>query len=895
MMISKFLMLASVLVLALACSARGQGLGAVLSSVQERHKLVSPFPVVWEGIPDNEEEPVEFPSEASVQSLGIETKIHLLAQAVAVFRSTYPRYLNVSPDDLSAGAGTGVASLDPFTGVQFPPYGPIEPATYRTVLRQLALDVTRLRVLHAPSVDCEASITSESYRVAEEWELQDEEELRVARDFDGNVVSSPEWFPEELEIGPNGSSSEPGPSSTAADFVTVKASYSEFHDEFHPPGEFPPLRTSSWEINSHQLTALGADSPNYWPGGTAHVLGRVAWNPWTGVPPLDNDDGAWRVIGSAAPGALVELTPSDAPVAVEGGWTEPASAAMGFIPDGFTFAKDNGGGPVGFDWKRGMPGDVTIYRRDYLCLLVPVFEQGLDVAAAKAALAKLRKVTPRAAVDGKALPRPVPGMVTGIYLGPGTEDGTADAWLGVVPAMSDHWFGEGTLYQFGLGFSALPSAWNGWRFDCAPALRFIGPHADYHVVYQTTRDPEVSAWDLPPCDFGDGEFRERGWDGRDSYFDAWDSPRLRQVVGRHVVVDIEQIDGFSQTVRVYRRDGSAPDLDPGEFADTSGLPLVRELTIGNPASPETMTEFGSGAERVAVIDPTAGTTLDIALASINHYRGDWEFSLSKTSDQSELWKEVWDSDSTAATVGQLGSASPSEPGYSVATVRDGNLQTEVVAGGLPGPCHFRREAPASVAAGGTTATSLLVKAINGGVTTVTRTTTITGEPTLVEVWRDISRAGDDQGSPPRIPLSASRGGWKTEFDLAAGSRILEVRTLLGTGRTGTDWIEWTDSGAAGDSVTFHSAPDGGVTAMGHGSVARTRHDFGGLDGVAGSLPWAMLRTDNSDGGGSLTSYNLPQAGGSKRPWTRGVLRPAGKAPSTAGNGPSSPSTPRAIR
>jgi RHS repeat-associated protein len=860
-MIPNFPMLAWVLVLALACVARGQGLGAVLSSVQERHKMVSAFPVVWEGVPNDPQGPVEFPSEASVQSLGIETKIHLLAQAAAVFRSTYPRYLNVRPEDLSAGAGTGVASLDSFSGVQFPPYGPIEPATYRTVLRQLAMDVTRLRVLPAPSVDCEATVTTDFYRVAEEWELQDEEEVRVARDFDGNVVSSPVWFPEALEIGSNGSSSEPGPSSTVADFIRVEASYSEFHDTFHPPGEFPPVRTSSWEIHSHQLTALGADGPNYWPGGTAHVLGRVAWNPWTGVPPLDNDDGAWRVIGSAAPGALVELTPSDAPVAVEGGWTAPASAAMGFIPDGFTFAKDSGGGPVGFDWKRGSPGDITVYQRDYVCLLVPVFGQGLDVAAAKAALAKLRKVTPRAAVDGRALPRPIPGMVTGIHLGPGTEDGTADAWLGVVPAMAGHWFGEGTLYQFGLGFSALPSAWNGWRFDCAPALRFIGPHADYHVVYQTTRDPEVRAWELPPCDFGDGGFRQRGWDGRDAYFDAWDSPRLRQVVGRHVVVDIEQIDGFSQSVRVYRRDGSAPDLDPGDLVDISGLPLLRELTIGNPASPETMTEFGSGAERVAVIDPTAGTTLNLALGSINHYWGDWEFTLSKSSDQSELWKEVWDSDSTAATVGQLGSAPSSEPEYTVATVRDGNLQTAVVAGGLPGPCHFRREAPASVAAGGTTATSLLVEASTGGVTTVTRTTTVTGEATRIEVWRDISRAGDDPGSPPRIPLSASRGGWKTEFDLAAGSRILEIRALLGSDRTGTDWIEWTDNGATGDSVTLHSAPDGDVTAMGHDSVAATRYDFGGMNNGAGSLPWALLRTDNGDGGGTLLTYNLTPAGG----------------------------------
>jgi RHS repeat-associated protein len=857
-----------ILVLAFAVSfeTRGQGLGAVLSSVQERHMAVHGTPVTWDEIPDGASNNEEFPTEEDVQSLGIEDRIRLLSKAVTVFRSVYGSYVNVNPDDLLAGENTGVAVLEPFTGVEFPPYGPIEPATYRSVLRQLALDVTRLRVLRATSLDCEIATTTDSYFIEEDWEFVNNVKVLVARDWNYNVVSSPVWSPSSVGIGSTATSGQPVPSTMADDAVDVVVNYSVQFDVDHPE---VPMKTLDWTVSHRQVTAIEVEVPDYWPGGTAVALGRVAWSPWTGIAPLDVDDGAWRVIGSADAGESVEVSHEAATITVNGIWNDPLSDFREFVPAGFTFAKDSSGGSVGYDWKfRHQPGSVTVYKRDYAYLLVPAFQKGLDTSAAKTALAKLRKVTPQGSIDGRALPRPMPGMIVGINLGPGLEDGTSGAWLGVVPSHSKHWFGEYAIDPLGLGISALPSSWGGWRFDCAPALRFIGPHADFHVVYETTRDPETKPWNLPSCNFGNAGFRQRGWDGVDSFVKAWDSPQIRQVVGRHVLVDVEFGDGFSQTVSIYRRDGSVPDLAPGDLVDTEGLALIRKMMIGNPNTPAAMTGFGSGADHVRVTDQTAGTTLDVSLSSVSNYWGDIELKVTNTSDQSELWKEVWDSSSTVTGVNDVNWFAAAAPNYTVTSTLDGNAQTAVAVTGLPGPFHVWPEKPASLTAGNLTVT-WQKETLPGNTAAEKWTTSITGEPDLVEIWRNISNPGPDSGSPPRIPLSVARGGWSNLYILPEDSRILEVRTLLGTERTGTEWIEWTDNGAGGDSVTIHSAPDGIVTAMGHESVSMTRYDFGGLNGAAEALPWALHRTDWGDGGGLIVKRIVTEQGGIQTTADRG--------------------------
>jgi len=72
--------LLTLMCLGLACgSVAAQGLGAVLSSIQERHMLIYTNPIQWVGVPEDNENLKKFPDEAYLAGLGIEDRIKLLA------------------------------------------------------------------------------------------------------------------------------------------------------------------------------------------------------------------------------------------------------------------------------------------------------------------------------------------------------------------------------------------------------------------------------------------------------------------------------------------------------------------------------------------------------------------------------------------------------------------------------------------------------------------------------------------------------------------------------------------------------------------------------------------------------------------------------------------------
>jgi hypothetical protein len=356
-----------------------------------------------------------------------------------------------------------------------------------------------------------------------------------------------------------------------------------------------------WEVTRIQVRSVAAHLPTGWSGGTAVALARVSWNPWTGEVPQSSNDCAYRVVGNAAGDGAISVNQQDADIDVAGNWTDLASdGTSSFIPDGFVFAKE-GDNRVGFDWSLGIPGNATLYRRYYVCVLIPTFSKGLDEATARNSLDKLRGITPPPAADGRALPRPLPGMIFGINLGPGLDDGTSSAWLAVVPSMSPCWYSYEAFIPFGYEIGQIPFSWQGWRFDCVPALRFIGAETDYQVVYGTSRDPSVRNWDLPSCGTGNDIFLASGWCYQNRFLEAWDAPSIRQVVGKHLVADVTVTGGFSQVVKIYRRNGDTFTRTPGVAVDPSGLTLLRTLTIGNPSG---LTGLGSGAEHLKISDDT---------------------------------------------------------------------------------------------------------------------------------------------------------------------------------------------------------------------------------------------------------------------------------------------------
>ena len=814
-----------------------QGLGAVLSSIQERYVLVNPTSIAWIGLPPAANGAAQFPTEKALANLGIEARIKLLAQAVEKFRSLCPRYLNVRTADILAVTGTKVGMIRPFTGVEFQPYGPIEPATYRNVLRKLALDVVRLRVLPAPSVTAQVTTTTDSFNRHQRRigynELETLDENNAPADLPAN------WKPAKIGISSNPTSTGTGTGTGTGelvDSINVSANYAEITDGI-------PLKSLIWGVTRKQVTEIAAGFPTGWTGGAVVALARVSWNPWSGTAPENSSDGAYQVVGQNSAGEAISVTQAGAGIEVTGGWASAdANGNSGFIPIGFVFTKV-GGNKMGFDWMLGGPGSVKVYQRDHVCLLVPTFVRGLDAESASNALAKLRKITPPPMADGQALPRPLPGMIFGIDLGPGLDDGTTSAWLAVVPSFSPHWFAEEALAPLGLGAFSLPFSWLGWRFDCVPALRFIGAEADYQVLYETSRASLVRKWKLPSCGTGNDVFLACGWNYQNKFVDAWDAPRVRQVVGKHLVADVTVTGGFSQVVKIYRRNGGTFTRTPGVAVDTSGLRLLRTLTLSNPSG---LTGLGSGPEYLRISDNT-GTNLDVSLAGMSNYRGDWEFKLTRSADNQTLWREIWDSDHTTNDITNT-AQNWIAPHYTVSLTKDRAAAGTVT--GLPGPCHVWPETPQSYTIGEVSVT--------WATTPTGRTTQVTGEPSLIEEWLPLSGFSSiTPGGGTRIPSRIEQGPWKAVFSPPDGG-VLKTELFLNSGgwkRWGTTWEKWTSSGASGDSVKLYSAPDGAVTAMDSSAVSWVRTDFGGLDGAAGTLPWEVKRVIAADGSGTLVTLN----------------------------------------
>jgi len=347
---------------------------------------------------------------------------------------------------------------------------------------------------------------------------------------------------------------------------------------------------------------------------------------------------------------------------------------------------------------------------------------------------------------------------------------------------------------------------------------------------------------------GEDVFLPCGWRNSYAFLTAWDAPRIRQIVGKHLVADVTVTDGFSQVVKIYRRNGGVFTRTPGVAVNTSELTLLRTLTIGNPSS---LTGLGSGPEHLRINDDT-GTDLDISLVGMSNYWGDWELKLTRSEDSQILWREFWKSDHTTNDI-TISWQNWLIPHYSITMTMDSADAGTLT--GLPGPCNVWPQTPESYTSGDVSVTWTT--------TSTGRVTHMTGEPDRTETWRPLSGFSNDPPGAPRIPVKVEKGLWKAEFSLPDAG-ILKTEISLNSGgwsRCGTTWEEWIGNGASGESVKLHSAPDGLVTAMDSSAVSWVRTDFGGLDGADGSLPWEVRRSIASDNSGTLITLNPSENGG----------------------------------
>jgi len=135
-------------------------------------------------------------------------------------------------------------------------------------------------------------------------------------------------------------------------------------------------------------------------------------------------------------------------------------------------------------------------------------------------------------------------------------------------------------------------AWLGGRPDGFGSLRFYGSGSEFEPIYQDNSeqygdDPDGKGANIPPVtfdvlkDFPDLEKQQSGWQSRFAYTTAWFSPRLKQVMGGDVFVDITY-ERYYKTVNFYW----AKDIGPksGTFYDVGAAPIIKSVTIQNPTA-----------------------------------------------------------------------------------------------------------------------------------------------------------------------------------------------------------------------------------------------------------------------------------------------------------------------
>ncbi len=840
----------------------GQSLADVLSSIQERKRAVEQSRQVAQHLPSVREDPVWvedqeliewlglesnlFPTDQQVDELDIGERVALLNQAIKEFRDIQGLFANLRKEDLVSGEKIGV--LRPFLHEDFADLGRADSSNYHAVLAAIARDVRRLAVRPWPLGGLE--------RRTKFW--VDRQSDREPEYLPGSVQIE-DWQPESLPAGDLVAGPDQwGFSSADAEgawgsFLNEKTSFYAYSDTYENGEEDVNILKISKSTYFHSEAALFSKVPSRGDqlDGKVAVVIRNEWSPIDMTEVSVSAPNSWDPGDCGYEVVLSEVNPSSqyslgsAPeISIDLEWV-----TLGKFPGPNTLRD---GMPFGFDasmaWLQGpadpedeewlaswenqqeigpatiAPHDIKVFRRQIHGLCAPTFVEGLDGPGKAANLAQAEKFSAPPAGDGKPVLHPVPGVLLGIPVGVGL-DGSTHGFVGFSSCDAEACGSSGVLYP---RFSSQRLV---TRFDYAANLRFIGPAQDFHVVYATGRDATARGAGLPENGPTDEEFEDTG---NVSFFDAWDAPRLRQVISRDLIIDITPMGHFKTQVRVFRRpaDAAAEFPTAGEIASLPAGGQIRTLIFENlDAASEPYPET---PEKVHV---TEGTTIHQVWrdgypdASGNP---DPAIRFSMMDGATERFSKVIAfpvvGEAVVTTMIDGLTASVEEIDDSYWVWWDGIVPESVAItqGGQTTTIEntFNVETPGS----------------QGGRYPETSTITISDEPEVSLVWKDSG-----------VLHSQASGPWSLSQTVEDGA--LKSQTKLNGSILGTTWLKWSN----GDrTVQEYAAPDGSMGSMDNAQVLLTELDYGNSTGTGlPGLPRKLLRKnglDETDGSGTLWNW-----------------------------------------
>jgi RHS repeat-associated protein len=549
------------------------------------------------------------PTKTAVEELGIGEKIALLNQAVQEFERLKYEFLNSSDGEFTAESTVG--SVRHYGGSDFDPLPRATPGNYHELLRALALRVSSLRLTTWVAAFTQKQQTrktsvyeSVAYNDPGDEDENNDREPYVKLVPEGTNPSSFTWKP--ATIRPDG-------------FLNVQNSQDihtlhEIHAEVRAMGGYNETVSEEVEQNlrstNHGLTVLYPESVQYTataPGangnqidGAVFILRRSMWNELSveGTHPyFQKTQASYVVVGTGNTGSLT-LFSSPPAATFPGTWKswDEGSTSQTFVPTGYQHYYDAIGYPDVFAYEFRWSVGCT-----FKTVFKPSFTRGVDAPGIRAKLESAASFFADTTADGKLLLNPRPGLLFGIELGPGLK-GLGN---GYVSCGSPRGPRSGTKEMH--------------RFDATYSLQFAGSSADYHVVYDNNRSTRTQS--LPSLCWLRPDF----YSGNDNWtlYDAWDSPRLKQIVGRDLVASLEY-DGKhygGYTVKIYRRPTESPAPVPGQALDVTGMTLIRTWDFSHT---EVDTPHPTDAEKLEVV----GDDEENYVIKANHILTDleWEHS-----------------------------------------------------------------------------------------------------------------------------------------------------------------------------------------------------------------------------------------------------------------------------
>jgi RHS repeat-associated protein len=531
------------------------------------------------------------PGAPAIDGASLADRIALLNQACGVFKGVSAEYLNLAGTDVQASQ---IGCLRGFMQGDFPDLPRVDPDNYQAVLRQLAWQVRQLQALPWVSGVQRETIT----KTIDKEELATYENGHIVVSDPVYAAGSAEitgWDPTNLDLE-DGTASDPvwTVGSEADESAGVSGTRSVWVDSGDAATADGVHSLNCQATFTRMLLIRSRASTGSGLTGSIRVLARTAWTPLDGVDRPDGYDdineSAWKVLGSVGSGSDFTTPSGSDSLSVPGEFHEVKKTVVPlgdpedgrtlttrdytFVETGYTYKLASLIVPAGAgagNFARAHEHTGGVLRRVLRTVFVPVFNRGLDAMANQ--LAAAAAISPASGADGRVLLHPRPAALFGIDMGPGLS-GTGSGMVGVAPGIGSEW-GYGWSGQ--VAFLHFPPE-DGGRFDYASRLCFFGPAADYHLVYVTQRDQRQAA--LP--DFGRPVSGSTAYDTT-SMFDAWDAPRLRQVVGRELIADVTFQGHYGCTVSIYRRlanDGPPPPN--GVPVNLSGKNAIRTWSISNP-------------------------------------------------------------------------------------------------------------------------------------------------------------------------------------------------------------------------------------------------------------------------------------------------------------------------